>query len=125
MKAYCPLADRVEDSAMTKRKAQKDDGQPLLIKGMRPPKQEFRDLRNYLAGQFVGATRDEALLDEVLKCLFCKLYVETSAAAPLPDAADPFERATYVRGVFAKVRADFPDIYPAGTEILLDPEALG
>jgi type I restriction enzyme M protein len=36
----------------------------------------IRDLRNYLAGQVVGITRDEALLDEVLKCAFCKVAME-------------------------------------------------
>jgi len=51
--------------------------QKILFPEVRPPKEVFRYLRNYLAGQFVGATRDDALLDEVLKCLFCKLYMET------------------------------------------------
>jgi type I restriction enzyme M protein len=36
----------------------------------------IRDLRNYLAGQVVGITRDEALLDEILKCAFCKVRLE-------------------------------------------------
>ena len=30
-----------------------------------------RSLRNYLAGQVVGLSRDETLLDELLKCAFC------------------------------------------------------
>ncbi len=34
-------------------------------------KKAIRDLRNYLAGQAVGATRDEALLEELLSCAFC------------------------------------------------------
>ncbi len=66
---------------MARRKAQKENGQPLLIKRISPPKQAFRNLRNYLAGQFVGATRDDVLLDEVLKCLFCRLYLETQRVA--------------------------------------------
>ena len=39
----------------------------------------IRDLRNYLAGQVVGLTRDEALLDEILKCAFCKVSLEREA----------------------------------------------
>jgi type I restriction enzyme M protein len=115
----------VEETAMGLRKAQKDDGQPLLIKGLRPPKQEFRNLRNYLAGQFVGATRDDALLDEVLKCLFCRLYLETDRITP-PDEPfpDAFSGAQFYRAVFAQVRADFPEIYDAGAELLLDPKSL-
>src|SRR5437762_14230025 len=110
---------------MAKRKPQKDDGQPLLFKGMRPPKQEFRNLRNYLAGQFVGATRDDALLDEVLKCLFCRLYLETQRVMPPAEPfSDAFSAARFYRDLFAKVRADFPEIYDAKTELLLDPKSL-
>jgi len=30
----------------------------------------FADIRNYLAGRMLGATRDQSLLEEVMKCLF-------------------------------------------------------
>lgn len=33
-------------------------------------KDALHDIRNYLAGRFVGATRDEALLQEVIKCMY-------------------------------------------------------
>jgi type I restriction enzyme M protein len=46
---------------------------PALVAGS---KALIRDLRNYLAGQVVGITRDDALLDEVLKCAFCKVRLE-------------------------------------------------
>lgn len=36
----------------------------------------IRELRNFLAGQVLGITRDEALLDEILKCAFCKVSLE-------------------------------------------------
>ena len=39
-------------------------------------KDAYRQIRNYLAGRLVGATRDEALLEEVIKCLFCKLHIK-------------------------------------------------
>ncbi|MEX1185609.1 MAG: N-6 DNA methylase [Gemmatimonadaceae bacterium] len=77
-----------------------------------------------MAGQFVGATRDDALLEEVLKCLFCKLYVEVGAAEEISAGADSFERARHLRSVFARVRGDFPDLFEPDTEILLDPEAI-
>lgn len=106
------------------KKRAEDARQPLLIKEARNPKEVFRYLRNYLAGQFVGATRDDTLLDELLKCLFCKLYIETSEVRPIPGDADPVERARYVREIFGKVRSDYPDIYEPKTEILLDPDAI-
>jgi type I restriction enzyme M protein len=37
----------------------------------------FKQIKNFLAGRFVGATRDRALLEEVVKCFFCKHYIET------------------------------------------------
>lgn len=49
----------------------------------------IRDLRNFLAGQVVGITRDETLLDEILKCAFCKVSLErqgVSTAAMSEDA---------------------------------------
>jgi len=91
---------------------------------MKTPKEIFRHLRNYLAGQFVGATRDDTLLDEVLKCLFCKLYIEMSEADPIPPELEVLEKSRRVRAVFSKVRADFPDIYEKDTELLLDPNAV-
>lgn len=110
---------------MAKRKTKRDDGQPFLFKGTRSPRQEFRNLRNYLAGQFIGATRDDVLLDEVLKCLFCRLYLETQRImAPAEPSTDAFSAAEFYRGVFAKVRADFPEIYDPKTELLLDPKSL-
>ena len=36
------------------------ENQPLLFKELKTTKEVFRDIRNYLAGQFVGATRDDA-----------------------------------------------------------------
>jgi type I restriction enzyme M protein len=104
--------------------AYRDDSQQLLIRDLKTPKEAFREIRNYLAGQHIGATRDDALLDEVLKCLFCKLYIETSAADPVPPGADVFAEARHIRAVFAKVRKDFADIYDEATEIMLDPESI-
>ena len=101
-----------------------DNRQPLLIKELKTPKEAFRDLRNYLAGQFVGATRDDVLLDEVLKCLFCKLYMEAGLAEAPPEDAGAFERAKHLRGVFARVRGDFSDLYQPDAELMLDPEAV-
>jgi type I restriction enzyme M protein len=100
------------------------EGQSAFLPGMRNPKEIFRHIRNYLAGEVVGATRDDTLLDEVLKCLFCKLYIETSTTAPIPSSLDPFEKSRRVRTVFSKVRSDFPDIYEKDAEIMLDPQAV-
>lgn len=95
----------------------------MTMPGFRTPKEVFRNLRNYLAGQFLGATRDEVLLDELLKCLFCKLYVELDLAKPFAKG-DIVRQAQSVRQTLAVVRRDFPEIYGADDELLLNPEAI-
>lgn len=102
----------------------KKEYQTHLFKQTRSPKEALRDVRNYLAGQFIGATKDDALLDEVLKCLFCKLLIEKGEYGPIDVSGDPFALAKQIRTIFATVRSEFPDIYESGTEILLDPTAL-
>ena len=99
--------------------------QPHLLHDMKSPKATFRYLRNFLAGRLIGATRDETLLEELLKCLFCKLYLETSSinggSHPSYDRSPPPQ---FYREIFHKVRADFPEIYEGNEEILLDSEIL-
>jgi len=101
-----------------------DTGQIPLIREHKNTKDAFQNIRNYLAGQFVGATRDNALLDEVLKCLFCKLVIERGRAENINLAADSFQIAKDLRTIFNVVRDDFSDIYTKDTEILLDPPTL-
>jgi type I restriction enzyme M protein len=90
----------------------------------------FRRIRNFLAGRFVGATRDEALLAEVLKCLHCKTYFERN-----PDALDGFSLsdlaqtdstrlALLCRQAFRCLKSEFPDFFSDADELLLDPAAL-
>lgn len=73
----------------------------------------------------MGATRDDVLLDEVLKCLFCRLYLETGRVTlPAEPFTDTSSTAQFYRSIFAKVRADFPEIYDSKMELLLDPKSL-
>ena len=44
-------------------------------------KQAFNNIRNFLAGRFVGATRDEFLLEEVIKLVFCKYLLKENTSA--------------------------------------------
>lgn len=101
-----------------------DKRQVSLIIDEIAPKDAFRNIRNYLAGQLVGATRDDALLDEVLKCLFCKLLIEREKIEPVNVSADPFSLSKQLRSAFNIVRTEFTEIYTEDTEILLDPQSL-
>lgn len=48
-----------------------DSIQAFLIPNLKTPKEAFRDICNYLAGQAVGATRDDFLLDELTRPELC------------------------------------------------------
>ena len=85
-------------------------------------KQIFRNIHNFLAGRFVGATRERALLDEVIKCLFCKVYLEN-----LQVEVDQFESiivSKKYRETFTELKNKIPDIFSKSDEILLDPDSI-
>lgn len=48
----------------------------------RDQKAIFQDIRHYLAGSAVGATRDDALLDEVMKCLLVRKHMLLNGGPP-------------------------------------------
>lgn len=83
----------------------------------------YRRMRNYLAGRFVGATRDEVLLDEVLKCLFCKIHLKRSNA----ESNEPGDAVTLTeryKQAFAELRLVLPTVFDDEDELLLDPASL-
>ncbi|HFR3653491.1 TPA: N-6 DNA methylase [Streptococcus suis] len=84
-------------------------------------KKTFINIRNFLAGRFVGATRDEFLLEEIVKLIFCK----NSFLAINTSDLDDIELSSLYRKEFKKVIADYPDIYHStDTEIELDPVSI-
>lgn len=84
-------------------------------------KKTFINIRNFLAGRFVGATRDEFLLEEIIKLIFCKhnlLKIDTSSL-------DDTDLSMLYRKEFKKVSSKYPDIYQASySEIELDPVSI-
>lgn len=52
--------------------------QPALFSPVNNLKYAFRDIRNYLAGNSSGITRDEKIVQNVIRLLFCKIYDETN-----------------------------------------------
>lgn len=50
-------------------------------------KKLFQDIRHFLAGRAIGLTRDDALLDEVMKCLLIRKHMLLHDAAPA--SSDP------------------------------------
>jgi len=81
-------------------------------------KAAFNDIRNFLAGRFVGATRDEFFLEEIVKLIFCKYEINDLLTAAIDDV----ELATTYRKTFKAVIEKYPDIYAdAECELELDP----
>jgi type I restriction enzyme M protein len=77
----------------------------------------IRSLRDYLAGQAVGLTRDDALLDELLKCAFCVRRGLTGVETN-PDLHSAYASE------FGSIRELFPDVFEPGDRIRLSGESL-
>lgn len=78
----------------------------------------FQEMRNYLAGRVLGATRDRALLDEVMKCMFSHKQMLLNGG--LPASHDEIDLAKSYRKYFQEVRKHFG----GAEEILLDPGSI-
>ena len=82
-------------------------------------------IRNYLAGQASGLTRDEALLEEVLKCAYCRVYLERQGVAhSVTEPVDPEIVAKQYRQAFYHIYQRFPTIFASDDEIFLDADQI-
>jgi type I restriction enzyme M protein len=113
---------RVEDIGQFRRK---DLRAPSNLKAV------FRDLRNHLAGNTTGIVRDEALAQEIINLLFCKIYDEINTA--MDDAVtfrcgigeSPAEVKKRIVGIFEKsVKAEYRDVFAATDSLKLDAESV-
>lgn len=90
----------------------------------------FKDIRNHLAGNTTGITRDQALAQEIMNLLFCKIYDELDTAPDdLPDfrvgVDEKAQRmADRIRTLFKAVKAEYPDVFSASESISLDKGSL-
>ncbi|WP_176316817.1 N-6 DNA methylase [Burkholderia vietnamiensis] len=92
-----------------------------------PPDQKtiFRDLRHYLAGRLVGITRDEAILHEVVKCLFARVWMPDAQREGLAARkSEPMRLAQDYRKAFGLVRRELPLLFASDEELLMDPSAI-
>jgi type I restriction enzyme M protein len=91
----------------------------------------FRDLRNHLAGNVTGITRDEALAQQIINLLFCKIYDEINTSPEdivtfrtgIDEA--PREVRKRILGLFEdKVKEDFKDVFDKNDAITIDSDSL-
>lgn len=116
------FGQRIEDIGLFKRK---DLKKPSNLKAV------FRDIRNHLAGMTTGITRDEALAQEIINILFCKILDEQETE---PDKTVTFragvgEEPKAVRkrvlDIFQRVKtATYDDVFDLHDTINLDAESL-
>ncbi|MFD1770644.1 N-6 DNA methylase [Sphingobacterium suaedae] len=83
----------------------------------------FKNIKNFLAGRFIGATRERALLEEVVKCLYCKYYLIFRLKPSFENGHD-FEVSSKYHEVFSEIKKIFPNIFAETEKILLDSECI-
>jgi len=83
------------------------------------PKDILQNIRNYLAGRTIGITRDESLLEEILKILFC---IKFNKNIEISD--DSYKNAKVFRNIFSNVKESSKDFFNDEDELLLDPKSL-
>ncbi|PPH67645.1 N-6 DNA methylase [Rathayibacter rathayi] len=90
----------------------------------------FRAIRNYLAANAVGMTRDEALAQQIINLIFCKIYDErfTAPSATVRLRAGVGEAAGTVaqraRDLFKQVCMQYDDVFDDRDELTLDDESM-
>lgn len=89
-------------------------------------KATFRAIRNHLAANTVGATRDEVLAQQLINLIFCKIYDERFTE---PDDIVEFragvnenrdEVKTRILGLFEKVKRKYKEVLDENDIITLD-----
>jgi type I restriction enzyme M protein len=112
---------RVEDIGKFKRK------------DLRPAtnlKSVFKAIRNYLAANAVGITRDEVFAQQLINLIFCKIYDErftkpsetVTFRAGLGESADKVHER--ISELFEKVKSQYDDVIEVADSIELDPKSL-
>ena len=112
---------RVEDVGKFKRKD---------LKTTHNLKAAFKAVRNYLAANTVGATRDEALAQQLINIIFCKIYDEkftrpndiVSFRAGIDE--DPKNVQQRILDLFEKVKTNYKEILDDSDKINLDKDSV-
>ena len=90
----------------------------------------FRDVRNHLAGNLTGITRDETLAQQIINVLFCKIYDEMDKGPTeyVEFRAGVGEDASIVHdriiSLFAAVKSRYGDVFSGADTLEIDDENL-
>ena len=112
---------RVEDIGLFKRKD---------LKSTHNLKATFKAIRNHLAANTVGATRDEVLAQQIINIIFCKIHDEKSTkpndtvsfrAGVNETAKDISNR---ILGLFGEVKKKYREVLDDNDKITLDKKSI-
>jgi len=92
-------------------------------------RQVLKEIRNYLAGRATGMTRDESLLIELIKILFCKIFAERSDKKDhrlffATNSENPDEISRRLKLLFDTVCKNFSGVFEHYDGLKLDDESL-
>lgn len=105
----------------------------FLRKDLKPAinlKSNFKTIRNYLAANNVGATRDEVLAQELINIIFCKIYDEkftrqtdvVTFRAGIDE--EPEDVAKRIKDLFTEVKKKYSDVLDSSDNIHLDSKSI-
>lgn len=93
-------------------------------------KSTFRAIRNYLAGNTVGATRDEVLAQQLINLIFCKIYDErfTEPENIVTFRAGVDEEPKVIKerilNLFNEVKRKYKEVLDSSDAIILDTNSI-
>ncbi|MFX1286530.1 MAG: N-6 DNA methylase [Promethearchaeota archaeon] len=95
-------------------------------------KQIFRIMRNQLAGNFVGTTRDERLAEQLIFLLFCKIYDELNGSLDepvlfqlnYPNIKSPNTLTERVTLLFNHLKNQYRSMFDDQDRLLVDKSSL-
>jgi type I restriction enzyme M protein len=90
----------------------------------------FKSIRNHLAANTVGATRDEVLAQQLINIIFCKIYDEKYTAPTdvvkfrVGIDEKPKEVEKRILDLFKEVKTNLPEVIDSEDKITLDTKSL-
>ena len=88
----------------------------------------FREIRDYFAGNVTGITRDEAIAQNIMRLLFCKIYDERNSESITEFSNRPDENnkifKSRIDNLFEKVKTTYPDIFEKNEKIEIKADDL-
>lgn len=115
------FGQRVEDVG---RYLRKDLEAPTNLKTI------FKVMRNYLAPNAVGVTRDESLAQQLINLIFCKIYDEkytkpTDMVNFRSGVGEPVDEVkSRILKIFEGVKERYPDVIESDDNIILDSNSI-